>query len=430
MPPRTPATRSTRGRRREPDRPPVAARRPGARCPSDGVEVTWSAVAPVLVLIGGGTAAARRSTRCPRRRPGAGHLRPVHGGHGRHRRRRGHPALAAGRRTSTAVPSRRWPQSIGVDGFSVFATITICAAVILAALLLDGWLRREGMEGAEPYVLLLLSASGGVMMASANDLIVMFLGLEILSIAVYVLAAMHLRKITSQEAGVKYFVLGGVLVGVLPLRHRAHLRRHRLDEPRRDRRVPVDDRPRQQRAGARRDGAAARRVRLQGRGGAVPLLDPRRVPGRPDAERGVHGLGREGGRVRRAAAGLLPGLRHLQRRLAADHLRAGRGHDDRGVGAGRRADGREADARVLVDQPRRVHPRGGPGRRPRPGSRRPSSTWRPTRSWWPAASASSPSSAARATSATASTTTGGCPETAPSSPSRSRCSCSPRPACP
>ena len=80
--------------------------------------------------------------------------------------------------------------------------------MILGALLLDGWLRREGMEGAEPYVLMLLSASGGVMMASANDLIVMFLGLEILSIAVYVLAAMHLRKITSQEAGVKYFVLG------------------------------------------------------------------------------------------------------------------------------------------------------------------------------------------------------------------------------
>jgi NADH-quinone oxidoreductase subunit N len=80
--------------------------------------------------------------------------------------------------------------------------------VVLAALLMDGWLRREGMEGAEPYVLLLLSASGGVMMASANDLIVMFLGLEILSIAVYVLAAMHLRKVTSQEAGVKYFVLG------------------------------------------------------------------------------------------------------------------------------------------------------------------------------------------------------------------------------
>ena len=89
------------------------------------------------------------------------------------------------------------------------------------------------MEGAEPYVLMLLSASGGVMMASANDLIVMFLGLEILSIAVYVLAAMHLRKITSQEAGVKYFVLGAFSLRLLPLRHRPHLRRHRLHEPRR-----------------------------------------------------------------------------------------------------------------------------------------------------------------------------------------------------
>jgi NADH-quinone oxidoreductase subunit N len=97
---------------------------------------------------------------------------------------------------------------VGIDGFSVFATMVIGAAVILAALLFDGWLRREDMEGPEPYGLLLLSASGGVMMATANDLIVMFLGLEILSIAVYVLAAMHLRKITSQEAGVKYFVLG------------------------------------------------------------------------------------------------------------------------------------------------------------------------------------------------------------------------------
>src|SRR3546814_15816229 len=64
------------------------------------------------------------------------------------------------------------------------------------------------METAEPYVLMLLSASGGVIMASANDLIVMFLGLEILSLAVYVMAAMHLRRSTSQEAGITYLVLG------------------------------------------------------------------------------------------------------------------------------------------------------------------------------------------------------------------------------
>jgi NADH-quinone oxidoreductase subunit N len=98
--------------------------------------------------------------------------------------------------------------AVGVDGFSTFLTIVICASVVLTALLVDDYLRREGLEGVEAYVLLLLSASGGVVMAQANDLIVLFLGLEILSIAVYVLAAMHRRRVTSQEAGMKYFVLG------------------------------------------------------------------------------------------------------------------------------------------------------------------------------------------------------------------------------
>ena len=98
--------------------------------------------------------------------------------------------------------------AVGVDGFSLFMTVVIAVAVILSALLTDDYLRREGLEGVEPYVLLLLSASGGVIMAQANDLIVLFLGLEVLSIAVYVLAALHRRRITSQEAGMKYFVLG------------------------------------------------------------------------------------------------------------------------------------------------------------------------------------------------------------------------------
>jgi NADH-quinone oxidoreductase subunit N len=174
--------------------------------PIDSVTVAWSALAPVLCLIGGGLlllaidAVSRRKAS-----PGAYAWSTV---------------LIALASMGFAAPlwirvqdDARGPfsslgEAIGIDGFSIFSTFTICAAVILAALLLDNYLRREGMEGAEPYVLLLLSASGGVMMAMANDLIVMFLGLEILSIAVYILAAMHLRKITSQEAGVKYFVLG------------------------------------------------------------------------------------------------------------------------------------------------------------------------------------------------------------------------------
>jgi NADH-quinone oxidoreductase subunit N len=97
---------------------------------------------------------------------------------------------------------------VGIDGFSIFVTIVICSGVILGALLADGYLRRERLEGPEFYVLMLLSATGGVIMAMANDLIVLFLGLETLSIAVYVLSAMHLRRAQSQEGGLKYFILG------------------------------------------------------------------------------------------------------------------------------------------------------------------------------------------------------------------------------
>lgn len=97
---------------------------------------------------------------------------------------------------------------IGVDGFGLFITVVIAATVAVTALFADHYLRREDLEGPEFYVLMLLSAFGGVVMAMANDLIVLFLGLETLSIAVYVLTAMHLRRAQSQEAGFKYFMLG------------------------------------------------------------------------------------------------------------------------------------------------------------------------------------------------------------------------------
>ncbi|MFN0030112.1 MAG: NADH-quinone oxidoreductase subunit N, partial [Acidimicrobiales bacterium] len=92
--------------------------------------------------------------------------------------------------------------------FSVFVTVLLCASVAMVAMLADGYLRREDLDGAEVYALILLSAAGGVIMASANDLIVMFLGLEILSLAAYVLACAHRGSFASQEAGMKYFVLG------------------------------------------------------------------------------------------------------------------------------------------------------------------------------------------------------------------------------
>ncbi len=168
--------------------------------------VDWGAVAPVLVFIGGALVLMLVSSFLRSRRATVFYTVFT--------------CLVALGAVGAAVPlwrevndSERGPFStldgaVGVDGFSTFVTFVLAAAVVLAALLIDDYLRREDLDGVEAYVLLLLSASGGVVMAHANDLIVLFLGLEILSLSAYVLAAMHRRRVTSQEAGMKYFVLG------------------------------------------------------------------------------------------------------------------------------------------------------------------------------------------------------------------------------
>ncbi|HLM29978.1 MAG TPA: NADH-quinone oxidoreductase subunit N [Acidimicrobiales bacterium] len=168
--------------------------------------VDWGAVAPVLALAGGAFVIMLVSSFVPRRTSTVVYTVLT--------------CAAALGAIGATVPlwrevhdADRGPFStlagaVGVDGFSTFLTVVIAASVVLAALLIDDYLRREVLQGAEAYVLLLLSATGGVIMAQANDLIVLFLGLEILSISVYVLAAMHQRRFTSQEAGMKYFVLG------------------------------------------------------------------------------------------------------------------------------------------------------------------------------------------------------------------------------
>jgi len=98
--------------------------------------------------------------------------------------------------------------ALTVDGFSVFFVVVISLGIALAALLSDDFLRREDLDGPELYVLLLFSGAGGIVMAMANDLIVIFLGLEMLSIALYVLAGFNRRAPRSRESAIKYFVLG------------------------------------------------------------------------------------------------------------------------------------------------------------------------------------------------------------------------------
>jgi NADH-quinone oxidoreductase subunit N len=97
---------------------------------------------------------------------------------------------------------------VAVDGFAVFAMMVVLIATLLALLLSSSYLKREGLEGAEYFTLMLCSATGMMLMVSANDLVTIFLSLEILSIALYVLAAFDRRRTNSQEAGLKYFLLG------------------------------------------------------------------------------------------------------------------------------------------------------------------------------------------------------------------------------
>ena len=97
---------------------------------------------------------------------------------------------------------------VRVDPFAVFIGIVIGAATAMGLLIAYSYLKREGLEGPEYLALVLLSASGMVMMSVANDLVAVFVALEVLSIPLYVLAAFDRRRLTSQEAGLKYFVLG------------------------------------------------------------------------------------------------------------------------------------------------------------------------------------------------------------------------------
>ena len=99
--------------------------------------------------------------------------------------------------------------ALAFDPFALFVTMTICLSIILVALTSDDYLRREVLDGPEVYALFLVAATGGIVMGAANDLIVLFVGLETLSLAFYVLCASYRRKAGSAESGIKYFVLGG-----------------------------------------------------------------------------------------------------------------------------------------------------------------------------------------------------------------------------
>jgi NADH-quinone oxidoreductase subunit N len=94
------------------------------------------------------------------------------------------------------------------DNFSLFVNVTLAIVGMLTILFSSQVIQREGLPAGEYYTLTLFSIAGMMLMASATDLLVIFLALEILSIAVYVLTGIRRTDPAGTEAAFKYFLLG------------------------------------------------------------------------------------------------------------------------------------------------------------------------------------------------------------------------------
>jgi NADH-quinone oxidoreductase subunit N len=101
------------------------------------------------------------------------------------------------------------------DSFAAFSKIVIYGASAISLLAAMGWFGRDKDYRAEYPVLILFSAVGMGMMASAADLLTLYVGLELQSLAAYVLASFQRSDARSAEAGLKYFVLGALASGIL-----------------------------------------------------------------------------------------------------------------------------------------------------------------------------------------------------------------------
>ncbi|MGO4386205.1 NADH-quinone oxidoreductase subunit NuoN [Microvirga sp. 2YAF29] len=116
------------------------------------------------------------------------------------------------------LPSERVETMSGsfvIDGFAKFMKSLILLASAGGVILSMDYMRREGIQRFEYPILIVLSTIGMMMVTSANDLIALYLGLELLSLSSYVIAAFDRDNVRSTEAGLKYFVLGALSSGML-----------------------------------------------------------------------------------------------------------------------------------------------------------------------------------------------------------------------
>jgi NADH-quinone oxidoreductase subunit N len=105
--------------------------------------------------------------------------------------------------------------SVILDNFATFFKMTFLVAAGLAVLISDSYMEREGCNHGELYPLILFTVVGMMLMASGTDLMTIFLGLEVMSVSLYVLAGFNRANKKSNEAGLKYFMLGAFSTGFM-----------------------------------------------------------------------------------------------------------------------------------------------------------------------------------------------------------------------
>ncbi len=94
------------------------------------------------------------------------------------------------------------------DGFSTFVNVVALLATFLGLLVAYEYLKRTGVERGEYYPLILISASGTMFMGAANNLVILFVAIELLSIPLYILSGFWHGNRASEESAIKYFLLG------------------------------------------------------------------------------------------------------------------------------------------------------------------------------------------------------------------------------
>ncbi len=112
-------------------------------------------------------------------------------------------------------PGPAFNRMVMVDGFATFFRVLVIAAGMLVTLASYQYLRREDADCGEYYALLMFSVCGQCLMVSANDLIMIFIGLEISSISSYVLAGFLRKRREAVESSLKYFLLGSFATAFL-----------------------------------------------------------------------------------------------------------------------------------------------------------------------------------------------------------------------